>query len=134
MVVHGDDSTTLGTDDALDVYEQFLNSHFEVELRGRLGIEDNDANGTDILNRLVKVTPHGLVCEADPRHVQFMARTLGRENRRAHDAPVATEHDEHTVADNGLQREDLSEGTISQADGLISQPSMAQPQEMYGRG
>ena len=39
LVVHGDDFTSLGTDAALDRYEKEMIRAFDVELRGRLGVE-----------------------------------------------------------------------------------------------
>ena len=37
FVVHGDDFTALGTDADLDHYEQKLDEHFELKIRGRIG-------------------------------------------------------------------------------------------------
>ena len=39
LVVHGDDFTSVGTDEGLDKYEQAMVKAFDVELRGRLGVE-----------------------------------------------------------------------------------------------
>ena len=36
-VIHGDDFTTLGSDDALDWFESKLSESFEIKIRGRLG-------------------------------------------------------------------------------------------------
>ena len=52
-VVHGDDFTALGTDDALNFYEAELQKHFECKLKGRLGSEDGDMKEMNILNRVV---------------------------------------------------------------------------------
>ena len=41
-MVHGDDCTALGTDDALDRYEAGLQHSFERKLRGRLGLDEQD--------------------------------------------------------------------------------------------
>ena len=41
-MVHGDDVTALGTDEALDAYENAISEQFEVDLRGRLGVEKGD--------------------------------------------------------------------------------------------
>ena len=37
VVVNGDDSTALGTDNDLDLLENRLKEHFEIKLRGSLG-------------------------------------------------------------------------------------------------
>ena len=105
LVVHGDDFTALGTDAALDVYEKHIASFFEVERRGRLGLEDADCNEMKILNRIVRVTPHGFAYEADPRHVDIMTETLGLEHSRAVGTPGANGPDDLTTADNALDHE-----------------------------
>ena len=40
LVVHGDDFTALGPDWGLDKYEKGMHAAFDVELRGRVGVED----------------------------------------------------------------------------------------------
>ena len=55
LVVHGDDFTALGTDEALDKYEAAMKSNFDVELRGRLGTEPHDCKDMNFLNRIVRV-------------------------------------------------------------------------------
>ena len=42
VVVHGDDFTALGTDEALERYEQGLAAQFECKAKGRLGSEPKD--------------------------------------------------------------------------------------------
>ena len=42
LVAHGDDSRRLGTDDALDRYEHAMQEAFDVELRGRRGVDPGD--------------------------------------------------------------------------------------------
>ena len=39
LVIHGDDFTFLGVDDALDEAEQMMKKRYEVKIRGRLGPE-----------------------------------------------------------------------------------------------
>ena len=77
--MHGDDFTALGTDKSLDMYEKGLAEHFECKVKGRLGVEDKDAKEMRILNRIVRITPKGLSYEADPRHVELLARSMGLE-------------------------------------------------------
>ena len=70
VVVHGDDFTALGTDEALDLYEAGMKKAFEIKIRGRLGTDEKDDKEIRILNRIVRITPKGLFYEADPRHVE----------------------------------------------------------------
>ena len=77
LVVHGDDFTALGTDSALDKYEREIQKAFEVELRGRLGEEEKDCKEMKILNRILRVCKEGLRYEADPRHVELLAKRFG---------------------------------------------------------
>ena len=65
-MVHGDDFTALGTDEDLDFYEKSLASHFELKIRGRIGEGCQWPNEIKMLNRCLKLTNSGLVCEADP--------------------------------------------------------------------
>ena len=73
VVVHGDDFTALGADADLDHYEQKPAEHFELNIRGRIGEGCTGPNEIRILNRCVKLTTKGLICEADPRHVDIIA-------------------------------------------------------------
>ena len=86
IVVHGDDFTALGTKESLDRYEQELSKVFELKVRGRLGEGPKDDKEIRIINRIVRIMPGGLAYEADPRHAEMLARSLG-----IHDAkPVLT--------------------------------------------
>ena len=66
-VVHGDDFTAMGTDVELDLYTKEFEKVFEIKIRGRLG-EGRIDQEIRILNRIVRITPNGVVYEADPRH------------------------------------------------------------------
>ena len=77
LVVHGDDFTTLGVKKEIDWFEQTLANHFELKLRGRLGENCTGVQQLRILNRIVTRTEEGLVFEADPRHVDLLAGSLG---------------------------------------------------------
>ena len=70
VVVHGDDLTALGTDEALDLYEAGLKKVFECKIRGRLDTDKKDMKEIRILNRIIRIVDKGLVYEADPRHVE----------------------------------------------------------------
>ena len=60
LVVHGDDGPAAGKDASLNACWQTIMQHVEVELRGRLGVEDGDSREMKVLNRIVRVTPQGL--------------------------------------------------------------------------
>ena len=77
VVIHGDDFTALGTDEALDQYEKELCKVLDVKVRGRIGSEEGDMKEMKILNRIVRITPEGLMYEADPRHAELLAQSLG---------------------------------------------------------
>ena len=86
VVVHGDDFTALGTDEALDLYEAGLKKAFGCKIRGRLGTDVKDSKEIRILNRIVRIVEDGLLYEADPRHVELLAKSLGIQDCK----PVAT--------------------------------------------
>ena len=77
IVVHGDDFTSLGTGEGLNLYEQHMSSSFDCKLKGRLGEDKDDLQEVRILNRMLQVTKGGLIYEADPRHAELLARDLG---------------------------------------------------------
>ena len=76
-VVHGDDFTCLGSDTNLNWYEAQMALSFELKIRGRLGVGCKGPNEIRILNRIVRVDDKGLYYEADPRHVDLLAESLG---------------------------------------------------------
>ena len=51
--------------------------YFEIKIRGRLGEDCTGPQQLRILNRVISLTPEGLVYEADPRHVDLLASSLG---------------------------------------------------------
>ena len=79
VVVHGDDFTALGTDEALDKYEKGLKDSFECKFRGRLGLDKSDLKEIRVLNRTVRIVGDGLLYEADPRHVELLVKSMGLE-------------------------------------------------------
>ena len=80
VVVHGDDFSALGTDESLDKYEAGLRKSFECKMRGRLGEEPEDLKEIRMLNRIIRITSTGLLYEADPRHAELLARSMGLED------------------------------------------------------
>ena len=79
VVVHGDDFAALATDPELDWYTAEFQKAFEIKVRGRMG-EGTEEWEIRILNRIVRITPEGIRFEADPRHHELIARSLGLEN------------------------------------------------------
>ena len=49
------------------------------KVKGRLGHDDGDDKEMRVLNRLLKITEHGLIYEPDPRHIELRASSLGIE-------------------------------------------------------
>ena len=108
LVVHGDDFTCLGTDHHLDLYEKAIQESFEVELRGRMGNDEGDAQEMKILNRIVRITPQGISYEADPRHAELLVQSMGldqTEGRRIFFTPGQKDCADEEVADNKLGHE-----------------------------
>ena len=119
LVVHGDDFTCLGTDHNLNKYEAATPKELEVELRGRLGTDPSDAQEMKILNRVVRVTPRGLSYEADPRHAELLAKSMGVvhvEGRRITHTPGDKDCDEDQIADNALCHGDEAVKVMSLRD------------------
>ena len=98
VVVHGDDFTALGTPQSLDLYEAGMCKAFECKLKGRLGRRDSDLKEMRMLNRIVRIDDHGLRYEADPRHVELLARSLNLEQCKHVVTPgVKLPYDEESV-------------------------------------
>lgn len=76
VVVHGDDFTALGTDDQLDWYTEQRKNAFEIQVRGRLGL-GCEMTEIKILNWIIRIDGEGLKYEADPRHVELLAASMG---------------------------------------------------------
>ena len=91
-VVHGDDFTCLASDVALDWLESELAKHFELKIKGRLGVGVEGENEIQILNRIIRITDEGLEYEADPRHVDH-PRIFGARRLQAHVDPRCQEPD-----------------------------------------
>ena len=82
MVVHGDDFSALGSDESLGKYEAGLRKSFECKMRGRLGSEPDDLKEIRMLNRIIRIAPTGLLYEADPRHAELLAKSMGLDDCR----------------------------------------------------
>ena len=73
-VVHGDDFTFVGEDAGLDWVEKEMAQRFLCKVEGRLGGGKDDLREARLLNRVLRWTPQGLLYEADPRHVEILAK------------------------------------------------------------
>ena len=87
VVVHGDDFSAMGLKHNLDWYESKLAEHFEIGGKTRMGTEEGDAKEVRILNRILRLTEHGLMYEADPRHVELLARSPNLSNANSRVTP-----------------------------------------------
>ena len=78
---------------------------FECKLKGRLGGGKDDLKEMRVLNRIVRIDDNGLRYEADPRHVELLARSLNLEQCRHVVTPGVKEpYDEEapTISDDNL--------------------------------
>jgi hypothetical protein len=76
-LVHGDDFTFVGEQDALEVPENKMKERYELKVKARLGEGKDDDKETDILGRVVRCTGAGFEYEADPRHRRKILEALG---------------------------------------------------------
>ena len=53
-----------------------MQKSFECNLKGRLGTGCDDLKEMRVLNRIVRVTEHGILYEADPRHAEMLIRAF----------------------------------------------------------
>ena len=83
LVVHGDDFTFLGNDQALDWCTTIMQEEYDIKLRGRLGPEKHDDKSMRILNRCLEWRSDGLHYEPDPRHAEIIIEQMGVEKSAA---------------------------------------------------
>ena len=76
LVVHGDDFSTLGRREDLLWCEQELSKSFEIKVRGHVGEGPECVPEMKILNRVIRLTPTGLLFEADPRRAEMLMRAV----------------------------------------------------------
>ena len=120
-VVHGDDFTALGTDEALDWYTDQLKAAFEVKVRGRLGL-GCDQTEIKILNRVIRIDPElGLLYEADPRHVELLSKSTGLVGCSSVKTPGVKPVDASTEAPKGEEGE--LDGVVINSSGVVYEAS-----------
>ncbi len=112
VVVHGDDFTALGTDDSLDKYEAGLKKSFECKIRGRLGSEAKDTKEIRLLNRIIRITEKGLLYEADPRHAELLAKSMGLEQSRSVATPGTKKPFSDEIMDLPISENDATIATM----------------------
>ena len=120
IVVHGDDFTALGSDDALDWYEQVLKDSFEIKIRGRLGIGCPGPQQIGILNRIVTLTDEGLTSEADPRHSDLLMSSLELTSSNSSATPEVKPHDRDELASKVIETGDHQLDEYSDPDSVIA--------------
>ena len=95
---------------------------FEIKVRGRIG-EDTEVKEMRILNRIVRVTPNGVRYEADPRHYELVARSLGLENSTSTVTPGIKPVNEETHTFKGEEGE--SNGYVQDVTGRMCKATTA---------
>ena len=117
-MVHGDDLTALGLQPDLEWYEKELAKSFELKIRGRIG-ENTELKTMKILNRIVTLTPEGLIYESDPRHAELMVRNLGLGDSKGVGTPGVKHPDisDEAPKDNGTDPWDDEPWRDSKPDG-----------------
>ncbi len=90
-VVHGDDFTFEGPQEALEGVTKALQKVWLVKVRATLGPEPKDDKEVSILNRVVRRTEECLLYEVDPRHVEKLLREADMESCKEVITPGAKE-------------------------------------------
>ena len=105
VVVHGDDFRALGKSDGLDKFERGMTDTFECKLKGRLGTGNEDLKEMRVLNRILRSSSDGLLCEADPRHAEMLIKAFKFEGSKPVVAPGVkssdSEADPNKIAEEG---------------------------------
>ena len=129
VVVHGDDFSALGTDAALDKYEKGLSQKFECKFRGRLGEDPKDMKEIRMLNRIIRITPTGLLYEADPRHAELLAKSMGLDDCKHVSTPGVKKSFSDDVMD--LPVSDDTADTLHSLDARMTRVHFAQVVEEH---
>lgn len=105
VVCHGDDFVALATAENIAWYQSVLEKHFELGSKQVLGEDAGDEQEARILNRVLRLTPQGLRWEADPRHVENLARSLDL----VHCGRISTTGHKPTIEHNSVEEEEEEE-------------------------
>ena len=106
VVVHGDDFTALGSCEDIAWYEDGLAAKFEIKRRGHIGEGPGCVTEMRILNRIVRLTDHGLRYEADPRHAEMLVKALDLTDSKSVLTPGVKSSSDQTNFDAQLNHED----------------------------
>ena len=104
VAVHGHDFLALATDENLSWYEANLKNACELGDCTRLGPCPHHSKEIRILNRILKIDADGLKWDADPRHLELLAKSLDLEACRKESIPgdnakdpIDAEHEKYTT-------------------------------------
>ena len=120
----------MGTDSALDLYDTAIQQAFEVELKGRLGEDPKDQKEMKILNSIVRITERGLMYEADPRHVELIAKGLGLEKSKGVSTPATKVWVDEEACDNLVDHEDEVNNLFSLVPRTLSKHKFSETVEI----
>ncbi len=116
-VVHGYDSTLLGTENELGWCRNMPNKRYDVNIRGRLGPDRGDEKSIRILNRVVSWAPHGIKYEADQRHSDTTVKHMGLVNS----TPMSTPGAKWTASDvEKMAQEEVCEDRLTEYRALVA--------------
>ena len=101
-VVHGDDFTFEGEPSSLQEIAKALAEVWLVKIRGTLGPDLEDDKGISIQNSIFRWEKDYLRHEADPRHVEKLARGLGMEDCKSLTTPGTKPTTSSTILDDVL--------------------------------
>lgn len=106
IVVHGDGFSAGGLANDLDWYENLLSTYFEIGDKHRLSDAPDTEKEARILNRILKVSETHVSYEADPRHVELLAKSLNLTTCR----PIGTTGEKHRAStDEAIEEEEEEE-------------------------
>ena len=107
--------------------EAALNKPFDVKIRGRLGEGPTGMKEIRLLNRIIKITSEGLTYEADPRHVELLARSLGLVGTRYISTPGIKYNDAGTnkAEETVLEEEEDADKPVDAVNVVHDAPEMA---------
>ena len=103
-LVHGDDYASSGYDAELKWLDRELRRRFEIKTCV-VSSSKEDLAETKILNRIIRVTPHGWELEADPRHAELIIEDMGLQNAKS----VVTPGEDVSHDETGGDDEELDE-------------------------
>ena len=98
-VVHGDNVLARGLRKEQGWYEQRLALHIEIGDKSRLGTGPDDQKRVRSLNRMLGISDDKLLYEADPRHVELLAKYLGLVPRKPMCTPGVKDRDALALVD-----------------------------------